>query len=439
MKHLVPLIEDKEPGILVSEDYQVLAVNTRFKELSSRPFTPGKTHCYELSHGYDAPCHEHSEDCPLKRCKEENQPQHALHIHHTNNGPEYCEINMHPLYVEGELIGYFESVEPIEQVKLDEKGDGLCGQSQAFRNMLSLINRAAPTDVSVLLQGESGTGKELAANALHRASLRATSPFVVLECSGLTESLFESELFGYVKGAFTGANRDKPGLVDAANGGTLFLDEIGDIPLNLQVKLLRLLETGAYRPVGSIETRKTNFRLISATHKSLDTMVSDGEFRHDLYYRIAAFPITLPALRERLEDLPLLVEVLLGKLADEMGQAKKRLAPSALNALKNYHFPGNIRELRNILQRAILMSDNNMIEPKHLDHGLQRGQKIVPAQPAQKADSPVIPLKEVEAQYIQTLASRFAGNHTELAQQLGISERTLYRKLQSTNNKTRDN
>ncbi len=224
------------------------------------------------------------------------------------------------------------------------------------------MQRVAPSSLPVLLLGESGTGKEMFARAVHEASSRASGPFVVVDCSGLTESLFESELFGYEKGAFTGAITRKPGLVETADGGTLFLDEMGDVPLSMQVKLLRLIESGTYRRVGSVETRQADFRLVAATHKPLEQMVSGGLFRQDLYFRIAAFPIHLPALRERLDDLPLLAESILQRGGGPTDQL--HLSAEALARMRAYHWPGNIRELRNVLDRARLYADDGVIRAK---------------------------------------------------------------------------
>lgn len=275
-----------------------------------------------------------------------------------------------------------------------------------------------------LLLGESGTGKELAALALHRLSPRRDKPFVPVDCSGLTETLFESELFGHEKGAFTGANQRKIGLVEAAGGGTLFLDEVGDIPLALQVKLLRLLETGTYRRVGGIEALAADFRLVAATHRDLKAMVEEGTFRRDLYYRIAAFPIHLPALRERREDLPLLVQALLARLA---GGRRMRLSPQSLAILETYDFPGNIRELRNILERAVLLTDAGVIQPEALPPELGNGQD-----PSKSVEpDPILPLKQAERRYVRWALRRVNGDKNRLARLLGISERTLYRKLKT--------
>jgi two-component system response regulator HydG len=231
---------------------------------------------------------------------------------HTPRGEEYVNIELSPVRdASGEIAWFIEKMEPMHVARGVSDHRGLIGRSPAFQRMLELIARVAPSDASVLLQGESGTGKELLASAVHEASRRAEGPFVVVDCSGLPETLFESEVFGHERGAFTGATARKPGLVEAASGGTLFLDEVGDIPLAMQVKLLRLLETGTYRRVGSTELRRADIRLVSATHRPLKRMIAEGGFRQDLYFRINTFPITVPPLREREGDLPLLIDSLL--------------------------------------------------------------------------------------------------------------------------------
>jgi len=245
---------------------------------------------------------------------------------------------------------------------------------------------------------------------------------VVVDCSGLTESLFESELFGYEKGAFTGATQRKQGLVESARGGTLFLDEVGDIPLNLQVKLLRLLETGTYRRVGGLEPLRADFRLVAATHRNLKKMVEQETFRKDLYYRISTFPIHVPSLAERREDIPLLSAALLERISPKR---KLKLHPDAIAKLQACSYPGNIRELRNILERASLMTDGDTVMPEQL--------AIEAENSGQMADIPrlaIIPLEQAEKQYLQWADANCQGDRRMLAQMLGVSERTLYRKLQ---------
>jgi len=293
----------------------------------------------------------------------------------------------------------------------------MIGFSQAFTRMLDLLNRAAPSDISVLLQGESGTGKELAAEYLHQHSHRAHKPFVIVECSGLNETLFESELFGHEKGAFTGALNRKPGLIEEAHGGTLFLDEVGDIPLSMQVKLLRLIETGSFRSVGSVVEKKADFRLILASHKNLGEMVDAGLFRKDLYYRISPYPVHLPSLSERQEDVPLIAEAIIEELDETRS---KYLSKRARNWLVKQSYPGNIRQLRNTLERALLLCDGDEIDVRHLTIGT----------PGSDAPAPQLKsLEEVEREYLRSVLAHHDGDNKSLAKALGISERTLYRKL----------
>lgn len=412
-----------EPAALLSLDYQILATNNAYqKHFHSQQEIVGR-HCYEVSHGYSLPCDQEGESCPLKRCVETGARQRMLHIHNTPHGQEHVDVELAPVQSsDGTLVGFLEVMHLVKVARPTAKGDGMVGRSTAFNQMLSFLQRAAPSEISVLLLGESGTGKEMVSRALHDQSKRASGPFVTVECSGLSESLFESELFGHERGAFTGAVSRKQGLVAAARGGTLFLDEIGDVPLALQVKLLRLIETGTYRTVGGVELQHADFRLVCATHRHLEDMVEAGTFRRDLFYRISAFPIELPSLAERVEDIPLLVDVLLQRIPEA---ETKSLTPAALSALQGYTFPGNIRELRNILERAVLLSDDNLIDLPHLPSPVANASLI----PVAEADDVVKSLEQVEQEYLLALKSRFAGDNRALAQALGISERTLYRKL----------
>jgi DNA-binding NtrC family response regulator len=257
---------------------------------------------------------------------------------------------------------------------------------------------------------------------------------VVVDCSGFSETLFESELFGYEKGAFTGAQTRKIGLVETANGGTLFLDEIGDVPLAMQVKLLRLIETGTFRRVGGVEIQSSDFRLVAATHQPLERMVADGRFRADLYYRICGFPIHLPPLRERIDDIALLVESILQRGAS-VGGSRVRVAPDAIALLQAHDWPGNIRELRNVLERARLFSEEGEIRASHLAlHGAGAGAPptplAVPIQAVAPTPAPALRARTrlSPAELADTLRS-FQGTRRELAEHLGWTQRTLYRRL----------
>ena len=238
---------------------------------------------------------------------------------------------------------------------------------------------AANPNTTVALYGESGTGKEILARAIHYGGARMENRFVAINCAGIPSALLESELFGYVKGAFTGADRDKEGKFDIVQKGTLLLDEIGDMPLDLQTKLLRVLEEHTYERLGSNKPVKADFRVITATHRNIKEMVKNGKFREDLYHRINIFPITLPSLRERREDIPLLVDYFLEQLRNELGKPLPGLSQKAMDIFLSYNWPGNIRELKNCLERAAILSQNELIRPEHLtiDYGLSKEEKIL--------------------------------------------------------------
>ncbi len=251
------------------------------------------------------------------------------------------------------------------------QGDGyrfenIIGDSPAMQTVFRLVARCAPTNSTVMLRGESGTGKELIARAIHYNSLRRDRPFVPVDCTSLSESLLESELFGHVKGSFTGAVANKKGLFETADGGTLFLDEIGNITLSTQAKLLRFIEEREFKAVGDTRTQKVDIRLITATNKDLEGMVADGEFRDDLYYRINIFPIHIPPLRERRDDIPALAMHFLRQFAVEMGLSTREFSPGAMNLLLNHDWPGNVRELENVVERAVILAGDDVIRQGHL-------------------------------------------------------------------------
>ncbi|MCB9744431.1 MAG: sigma 54-interacting transcriptional regulator [Alphaproteobacteria bacterium] len=409
-----------EPAILISKDYRVLAANSLYLERFGGGVRVGRDRCHYVSHRYDSPCDLNGESCPLRSCLERDGPARVTHVHHTPRGPEHVDILLKPLRgADGQIERFVEIIRSLDNVAASPERGMLLGRSRAFSEVLVQLERVAPSTLPVLLLGESGTGKELVSRALHDRSARAQGPFVPVECSGLAASLFESELFGHERGAFTGADRRREGLVEAARGGTLFLDEIGDVPIALQVKLLRLLETGTYRRVGGQERVRADFRLICATHRDLEGMVASGDFRRDLYYRINAFPMRLPALRERPEDINLLAEAFL--------EGRRRLTPEALAALEAWSFPGNVRELRNVLERAVLLSDDAFIGRDHLPEPIRSATPGGRQSPWPWGAS-VLPLEEVERLYLRW-ASEKGGTREELASRLGVSLRTLYRKL----------
>jgi transcriptional regulator with PAS, ATPase and Fis domain len=416
------------PAVALTLDYRILAANQAYRDAYGDGQPLHDRTCYDVSHHFTVPCDRAGESCPLANCLATGRKQRVLHLHHTPRGEEHVDVETHPVRDdEGRVAYVIEIMRETRTASSRTDAYNMVGRSAGFNRMIDLMNRVAPAETAVLLQGESGTGKELVARAIHDNSPRADRPFVVVECSGLTETLFESELFGHERGAFTGAHARKIGLVEAADRGTLFLDEIGDVPLGLQVKLLRLLETGTFRRVGSIEPHQADFRLVTATHRKLYERVAAGAFRRDLYYRISAFPIDLPPLRERGDDLPLLVDSLLARLSPTR---RFRLTPAAIEYLAGYAFPGNVRELLNILERATLLADDGMIGPEHLAIASPAEDERGDTQAeGARTDSGIVPLAELERRYLQRVTAEYTGDRDSLARQLGISRRTLYRKL----------
>ena len=413
------------PAIIIDRDRRIVAANEAYtREISVGEPVLGRT-CHEVSHDCATPCDLAGSSCPIQKCQQTGQPQRAVHVHYTPRGEEREEIHAYPMRDEtGEISRFLEFVRPFGDRRPNGAGPALVGRSASFLEMLNMVDRVAPTETTVLLLGESGTGKELVAHRSHKASSRASGPFVPLDCSGLNESLFESEFFGHEKGAFTGATVRKVGLVESARGGTLFLDEVGDIPLAQQVKLLRLLETGLYRRVGSTEAIRADHRLVCATHRDLKKMIISGEFRADLYYRLSAFPLVLPPLRERIDDLPLLIEHVL----DRIGSGSRcRFSPCALELLMRYDFPGNVRELINMIERGCLLADDHLILAEHLPADV-RTSETRRDDHAPKGE--IVPLSEAEDLYVSWALEHFPGTHRSLARRLGVSERTLYRRAQ---------
>jgi transcriptional regulator with PAS, ATPase and Fis domain len=417
---LISFLESlKEPHILCDRNFRILAANEAYRNhWEGRREIVGRT-CYEVSHRYATPCDQAGESCPLQSSLRSGQRERVVHLHHTPHGERFENIELTPIRdAAGEIVYFIEKIDPLPVPRSEDHARGLIGRSSAFLAMMELVARVAPADAVVLLQGESGTGKELVANAIHQMSRRSAQPYIAVDCSGLAETLFESEIFGHERGAFTGAVVRKIGLVEAAAGGTLFLDEVGDIPLSMQVKLLRLLETGTFRRVGSPEVRQADVRVISATHRPLAEMVEAGSFRQDLFYRLNIFPIFLPALRERREDILLLAESLLSRVS---GGRSLRLSREALAWLSDYDFPGNVRELRNLLERACLLTDGDEIDLRHLPSGPL-------AQVLRSTQKNTEKIKLSDAELID-VAANFPGSRKALARHLGLSERTLYRRL----------
>lgn len=312
--------------------------------------------------------------------------------------------------------------------RLDQKFgfSGIIGNSEHMRQVIELLKQISETDVAVLITGENGTGKELVARAIHENSPRKRRPLVPLNCAALSPQLVESELFGHEKGAFTGANYQKKGRFEFANHGTLFLDEVGDIPLETQVKLLRVLEDGEIVRVGSNVPIKVDVRLISATNRDLEEMIREGKFREDLYYRLKVVTVHLRPLRERVQDIPLLVDHFIREFSQAYKKPITGIKQEVLDVLMSYHWPGNVRELKHAIENMVVVSRDSVLKLEHLPLSIYRAEKKNPV------DIPSLvgtPLKEVEKELIRGTLARVSGNRQEAARLLGIGERTLYRKI----------
>lgn len=308
-----------------------------------------------------------------------------------------------------------------------QTASGMVGLSHGLSEVESLIEAVAPSDMTVLVQGESGVGKELVAQAIHVNSNRSKRNFVAVDCCTLQEQLFESELFGHERGAFTGATSQKKGLIESADGGTLFLDEIGEIEPGIQAKLLRVLETGQFRRVGSNMDRVANVRIVAATNRDLEEMSKHGGFRSDLFYRLSAFVVQVPPLRERRDDIPALVEHFVSN-HNFSRRIDKRVSSGAMRSLVAYDWPGNIRELKNVVERAIILSrDSTKIRREHLG---QCGERTAQGRMINLAFDHEPTLEEIQREYLSTVMQRYLGHRSQVAQTLGISERNVYRLIE---------
>jgi DNA-binding NtrC family response regulator len=311
------------------------------------------------------------------------------------------------------------------QLERIEGKSQLIGESSGMQQVRKLVAKVAPTNSTVLILGETGTGKELVARSVHDQSLRADMPFVAINCGGLPESLIESELFGHRRGSFTGADEHRVGLFEVANGGTLFLDELGELPKAMQAKLLRVLESGEIRRVGDNESFVVDVRVVCATHRDLEQMVADGDFREDLMFRINTFEVRLPPLREHLEDIGPLARHLLKRFRPALRTEDEAFSPEALRALESHYWPGNVRELANVIEHAAILCDELPIRSEHLP--TRFGERRLKG-PHFKTVAPQT-LREIELSVIQQTLERHKGNKPKSAEELGISLKTLYNKL----------
>ncbi len=422
-----------QPFVVIDEQYRIVAANQRYCQIYDLPLERIlKRHCHEISHHSAKPCHENGEECPHLALFRDGQGSVVLHTHfHGDGTPHRTRIRGHAIRGQGGRLYLGEILYPLDVgAELGCEEMRMVGHSPAFLACVDKLARVAECEAPVLLLGESGVGKELAARFVHDRSARASKPFVAINCAAVPENLFETELFGHEKGAFTGCAGQKKGLFQMADGGTLFLDEVAEIPPLLQAKLLRVLESGELRRVGGTQPVQVDVRVVSATNRDLARRVEDKRFRQDLYYRLAGIEVALPPLRERREDIPALAKVLLERMP-RPGQLPCHLDRSAAQALKRYGFPGNVRELRNLLQRATVQCQGGVI--RAADLGLDEESNTRPSAAAARSpqleiDSPKC-LTDVEREHIRGLLSLHGGHRRTVAELLGVTERTLYRKI----------
>jgi len=435
------------PAVLINESYQIVAANRAYcRAYGVEADAVLGCHCYEVSHHSPVPCHENGEDCPHQAVLSTNSPFEVLHTHYDHaDRPDRVRIKAFPIETANGDRFALETINrlaPSVHLTCDEMR--MVGRSPAFLQCVETLGLAARSNVPVLLYGETGVGKEMAAMYIHEQSARRNQAYVELNCAAIPEALFESELFGHERGAFTGCAGLKQGLLETADKGTLLLDEIGELPLSMQAKLLRVLDSGEFRRLGGTSVIKVNVRIITATNKNLMAMVADGRFREDLYFRIAGIKIHIPPLRERRMDIPALVKVLIRRMCDRDKADPCHVTKEAMERLMGYDFPGNVRELLNILQQALAMCPDGVVTAKHIHiddhHAFQhvRGSEYTsmpadvdpPARTAatEEMDAPSS-LASAEARIISDLLRRHNHNRRAVAEALGISARTLYRKL----------
>jgi transcriptional regulator with PAS, ATPase and Fis domain len=423
-----------EPFALVDRNYRVVACNRKYAETyagAAADQVVGRT-CHEVSHKVDSNCKLNGEECPLVQVFQTASPFQVIHRHFDHlHDPDYVVIHASPILGQDGKVAYLgESITSIShdnELHFDEQ-KMVAGCCPSFMTVLHNLVMVADTDAPVLILGETGTGKELAAQLIHRKSRRSLREFVPLDCTLFSESMFASELFGHAKGAYTGAVETKRGLFEMADGGTLFLDEIGEMPLSIQAKFLRALETGHFRRVGDNQVRKADVRIICATNCDLKKMVDAGTFRADLYYRINCMQMELPPLRHRREDIPELVHHFL----THGGKRAQAITPEALGALARYDYPGNVRELRNILERAAILARGGRVDMGHLTKEVVDPNQAPRTYPLHEEAGFFVmpnPRQELSPETLRKTLDKFGGNRRLAAQALGVSERTLYRKL----------
>ena len=427
------ILESISDGVFtVDHNWKIMSFNRAAEEITgiSREQAIGR-HCWDVFRS--DMCENH---CALKKTMQEQKSFISSSAYIINNEKERIPISVSTSLLkdaDGHIIGgveVFRDLTVVEALRKELSGSYRMGDivsaSPEMKKIFAILPQIAESDSTVLLEGETGTGKELTARAIHNLSLRKDKPFVAINCGALPDTLLESELFGYKAGAFTHAVKDKPGLFAVAEGGTLLLDEIGDTSAAFQSRLLRVLEEQEFQPLGDVKKKKANVRVIAATNKNLSKMAADGTFRPDLFYRINVVSIVLPPLRRRMEDIPLLVDHFIGKLNRIRGKSVSGIDRQVLSVLMSHDFPGNIRELENIIEHAFVLCSEGDIHLHHLPAMLTR-----PACPGpEDKQSPHDPVKDAEISVIQDALKRNNYNRKAAAEDLGIHKSTLFRKIE---------
>lgn len=401
--------------------------------LVSRDEAIGK-YCFDVFHA--SIC---QTGCALKKTMETGKEIIDLPVNIVNQEGRTIHVSISSALLrdeKGNIVGGVETFRDLSAIEAFKKEVAKCytvediiSKNHNIQKIFSILPDIAESDSTVLIQGPSGSGKELFARAIHNLSNRREAPYVVVNCGALPDTLLESELFGYVKGAFTGANRDKAGRIALAESGTLFLDEVAELSLPLQVKLLRFLQEKEYEPLGAVSTLKADVRVIAATNRDLAELKGKGRFREDLYYRLNVIKIELPPLYQRREDIPLLIEHFIDTFNLKMSKRIVGVSDEVMSLLMNYSFPGNVRELQNIIEHAFVLCRSSLIESKHLPNEIQQLKKLAQPEPA----SPAEKLRQKEIQIIKESLKKYNGHRGKAAQELGIDKSTLWRKIKKYN------
>ncbi|HIC90463.1 MAG TPA: PAS domain-containing protein [Syntrophaceae bacterium] len=427
---LQTILDSVTEGVFtVDRDWNITSFNLAAEKITGYPknWAVGKK-CFEVFHADIC-----QTGCVLRKTIETNKNIMDLPITILNKNGKLIPISISTAALKderGRIMGGVETFRDLSAIELLKKEiskqytfEDIISKNHQIQKIFDILPDIAESDSTVLIQGESGTGKELLAKAIHNLSPRRGRPYVVVNCAALPETLLESELFGYVKGAFTDAKKDKPGRFALAEGGTIFLDEVGDIPFTLQAKLLRVLQEKEYEPLGAISPRKANVRIIGATNKDLLALMKEGRFREDLYYRLNVVKIELPPLSQRREDIPLLIEHFINHFNLKMGKKIQRVSQDVMDLLMRYDFPGNIRELENIIEHAFVLCRGAIIERDSLPKEfVQKAEKKRVASAEER-------LRENEIKIIRETLEKYFGHRGRTAKELGIDKSTLWRKM----------